>query len=498
MAHEQERLWRDSEGSFRILCSIFLLMAMTGCGRAPSRPAATPSAVVLRVGANLPSNNPLAGMQQLAANQSFEGLVRLGVDGRPHPWLAQGWTIADDKRSIVLTLRPGTKFSDGSVVSSTALAQSLKENLASFLGPVFEDIKSIEGSSDGLKVAIAFKQPSPFLLEALEVPIKKPGAPLIGTGPFALTGPDSAPQITANRFYYLGRPVIDNIVVTNYSTIRAAWAEMLRNNIDMLYEVSAEAAPSMQDAKSVSVYTFTRPYQYMVMLNVRLAKFRDPETRVMLNFAIDRAEVVRDGFDGHASTSVGLVSPQNWAFSNTVPKAAFAPQRAAAHFKSRPFTFTCLVPTDYERVALVVQRQLAAVGVTMNVQPTTLNDALQALGKPSFEAVLIDIVDGPSLLRPYEYWHTGGSLNLESFSRPNFDAAFDRIRHASSEDDYRAGVAELQKVTAEDPPAIYLAWGERSRAISKRFEVPIEPGRDILSTLRLWKPAAGAQTASRN
>jgi hypothetical protein len=37
----------------------------------------------------------------------------------------------------------------------------------------------------------------------------------------------------------------------------------------------------------------------------------------------------------------------------------------------------------------------------------------------------------------------------------------------------------------------------RARAISKRFVVPAsEPGRDIVATLRLWKPAAGTPTAS--
>ena len=78
------------------------------------------------------------------------------------------------------------------------------------------------------------------------------------------------------------------------------------------------------------------------------------------------------------------------------------------------------------------------------------------------------------------------------------DSALDVVRTAASDDDYRVAVEKLQQLTFDNPPAIYLAWGQRSRAISKRFDVPVEPGRDILSTLRLWKPAAGAQNASRN
>jgi hypothetical protein len=48
----------------------------------------------------------------------------------------------------------------------------------------------------------------------------------------------------------------------------------------------------------------------------------------------------------------------------------------------------------------------------------------------------------------------------------------------------------------DDPPAIFLAWSERARAISTRFDVPVEPGRDILSTLRLWRPIDQARYAT--
>ena len=60
------------------------------------------------------------------------------------------------------------------------------------------------------------------------------------------------------------------------------------------------------------------------------------------------------------------------------------------------------------------------------------------------------------------------------------DGALDRIRHAGSDDEYRAGVAAFQRATIEDPPAIFLAWSERARAVSKRFVVTdAQPGRDI-------------------
>ncbi len=106
--------------------------------------------------------------------------------------------------------------------------------------------------------------------------------------------------------------------------------------------------------------------------------------------------------------------------------------------------------------------------------------------------MLFDAISGPSLFRPYLWWHSGAT-NPAGFSSPLVDAALDRIRHAASDDEYRAGVEAFQQAMMDDPPAIFLAWGQRARVVSNRFKVPSEPGRDVLATLRLWQPQADTQ-----
>jgi ABC-type transport system substrate-binding protein len=107
-----------------------------------------------------------------------------------------------------------------------------------------------------------------------------------------------------------------------------------------------------------------------------------------------------------------------------------------------------------------------------------------------FDAWLADAGTGPTLLRTYNFWHSGGAYNWGHYSNREVDRTLDSIRHAATDDEYKAGVAAFQRAVVDDPPAIFLAWSERARAVSTRFEVPAEPGRDILSTLRLWHPAS--------
>ena len=63
-------------------------------------------------------------------------------------------------------------------------------------------------ATDAGQIVFGFSRPSPFLLEALEVPVPKPGSTLIGTGPFQVSNPQSPTEMRANDDYCLGRPAI--------------------------------------------------------------------------------------------------------------------------------------------------------------------------------------------------------------------------------------------------------------------------------------------------
>ena len=146
-----------------------------------------------------------------------------------------------------------------------------------------------------------------------------------------------------------------------------------------------------------------------------------------------------------------------------------------------PLKFTCLIAGDEERLALTVKVQLEAVGVEMSVQEEPIDRMRALLEKRDFDAILIDAISGPTLLRPYRWWHSNGPLNRGTFASAAVDEALDSIRHASSDDEYRAGVIHFQQAILDDPPAIFLAWDERARAVSNRFQVVPEPhGGDVL------------------
>jgi peptide/nickel transport system substrate-binding protein len=372
----------------------------------------------------------------------------------------------------------------------------LDKQLPSSLGPAMKDVVQIRAVSE-TQLEVSLKQRSAFLIEGLEVPVGKPGPSPIGTGPFSVTnaqGDRNQVELGANERYYGTKPFIDRIVIEPYRSVRSAWADMLRGDVDMLYEVGVDELDSLQPSSGTKVFTFQRPYAYIAILNVQKPYLRDPGFRRELNAAIDRDALIRDVLKGHGAAATGPVWPNHWAYSTELPRFHYEPRTVKPGRR-----LTCLFPdASLERLALEVQRQLRAVGISLDLELTTLDKYYQRTQAGDFDVAIADARHGPNLLQPYQFWHSGSPANWGHFSSPAVDTSLDSIRHAPDDAAYKDGVAAFQRAIIEDPPAIFLAWSERARAVSTRFAVPVEPGRDVLSTLRLWRPVGDQSLASRN
>jgi ABC-type transport system substrate-binding protein len=348
---------------------------------------------------------------------------------------------------------------------------------------------------------IHFREPSILLQEALEAPLQKPGPGLIGTGPFKVVAGSPA-NIESNRAYYLGPPNIRTIEFETYPNVRAAWADLLRDRIDMLYEVGPEAIDSIKGSNTASLFTFTRRYQHVIVFNPAVKRL-SARVRQALSYAIDRPAIVNQALRTYGVPSSGPIWPKHWAVRNDLPRFELDSKRAMELLGSSktPFHFTCLVAPESidERIALEVKRQLAAIGVDMDVQGASREEILKRAADGQYEAAAVERVSGPTVFRPYLVWHSGAPFNFGGFGGSVIDAALDRVKQASDESMLRTAIVDMNKAFMDDPPALFLAWSVRARAVSKRFVVPaVEPGRDVLATLRMWRPAADNRYASRN
>jgi peptide/nickel transport system substrate-binding protein len=501
----------------RALLSLAIVAAVGVCASdCARRNNKAPEPVVMRIGIGLPlQGSPASGARSVINSLISEPWFTNRPDGRQSERIATGWTWDHSATLLRLKLRRNVYFHDGTLLTPELAAEALRKSVknASVEALSFSSIASVTPSGDDT-LDIRLSEPNAFVLPDLSlVTVRRADHPDIGTGSFMIVRRDEQHAVLkAFPRYYRGRPAVDEIDVTNYPTQRSAWAALMRGDVDMLHEVSRDAAEFVEAETTVRTYSFPRPYYIPLVFNVRHPVLKNPEVRKAINEALDKAALIRDGLHGRGRPADGPVWPEHWAYSAPPQPFVFNPAAARlrldrAGLPARPgpngglpirFSFTCLAFAEdarFERLAVLVQKQLADVGIEMKLLPLNQTEMEKRLGRGDFDAFLFEMF-GRSLSYAYEFWHHHEGARADTGYRAA-DAVLDRMRAATSDDQMRTGVADLARVLHQDPPAAFIAWQTTSRAVSTKFDVSAEPNRDILSNVWQWHLAGAPGLVSR-
>jgi ABC-type transport system substrate-binding protein len=410
-----------------------------------------------------------------------------------------------------VTLERGIVMHDGRPLTPQLLTEILKPlterpgNRA--LYPSFNYLTRIVPVSDD-QIVIQLSERSAFLPEDLEIPIQT-GNPPVGTGPFRIVR-NSPQEIFLEPFaqYRGGTPRVGPVLIKLSPTLRTAWASLLRGDIDMVTEVPPDALEFVASSE-VNVQSFSRRYQYLIAFNDSRGPFRIPAVRRAMNLAVDRESLIKRVLEGRGRVSTGPLWPDYWAYDRGMMPFAFDPMQAealldgaglprnrlAATADSGParFRFTCLVPANFtlwQRLALEVQRNLYAIGVDMEFKVVPFDQFDGLLRSGQFDAAIIDMISGPSPGRAYLFWRSAREskgLNVFGYENTEAERLFSVLRTSTNDAATRSATQRLQRVFQEDPPALFLTWNERARAIRREFILPESAGRDPVLTLWQWK-----------
>ncbi|MEO5895384.1 MAG: ABC transporter substrate-binding protein [Vicinamibacterales bacterium] len=489
------------------MCLLLLLcVAVAGCHK-PSTKSAGP--VELRIGLGTAASSRDSALEGIGALLFSESLLVRQTDGRTVPGLATSWQWQDGGRTLRLQLKEDVRFHDGSLLTSEHVVQLLKQNIDSDgqeLG--FASVTGV--SAAGLRtVVVTLSQPDFFLLPELTgLKIVRPDAPDIATGPFKIVS--RSPVFEAVRFdnYHGGTPAIERVRVSTFASQRAAWTALLRGEVDALQEVSREIIEFASRASSVRTYRSLQSFYIPLVLNQQHPLLGKIEVRRALNEAIDRDAIVASGMGGHAQVAQDPIWPLHWAYSPPTepqrPDQANAERRMDAVGLKRGsdrsgggmaprFTVRCLFLTNdpmYERIALMLQRQLFAVGVNLVLEPADLQNLQVRANAGDFDTLLARANAGRSLDFTYRFWHSADS-QASVMWRTGYrgvDGLLDQLRASTTDDEARTVVGELRHRFRNDVPAIFLAWPQITRAINSRFDVGTSNEHDPFAKIWEWRP----------
>jgi len=503
-----------------VWCGVIFCTGLPACGTSDTRTVLSRNVLTIGVPEGSVAGTGL-GLGQLINTLTLEGLTHTSTsaDGRALPSLAERWSWENEGRRLRLHLRSGVTFHDSTPLTSPLAAEALSRAIARpanrALYSSVADITSVRPDGD-LQLVLELSKPSAFLPEDLSLPLSI-GSGNVGTGPFRLVSRDSD-GLELERFdrYYLGVPEIERVVIHPSDNLRTSWTRLLRGEVDMVTDVPPEAVEFIRN-DNIQVISFPRGYQFLVAFNSAEAPFKSEAVRRALNAAVNREALIANVLQGNGEPATGPIWPAHWAYDRSIQPFGFDPRGAtalleAAGYRSlavdpsarRPparLRFTCLLPSNFsllERIGLEVQKQLYDVGVDMRFEVLAAEEYDQRIREGLFEAVLVDMISGPSFGRPFLFWRSAREfqgLNVFGYENAETERQFQILRASLNEAAIRSATRRLQYALLDDPPALFLAWNERARAVRRRFDVG-NSDRDPLFTIWQWTDKSGSQPVS--
>ncbi len=428
-------------------------------------------------------------------------LIQQNDRGEPQPGHVESWETPDDT-TLVLKLRPGITFQDGSAFDADAVKAGLDRNRekGSPYEASLEAISSVEATDEqtititttrpaagGLLATLSGREgliPAPANLENPKSMTSKP----IGAGPFTLeeSRPGDVMRLRASETYYdkdhYPYAGLDLVHLVDHVGVRNA---ILSGDIDFGF-VDTEGLKALESNPKTGVQVNPSAAAYYVNMNMSLKDppFNDVRVRQALNHAFNREEVA-SAIYGEGSTPKWQVFPEGMpghdpeleGFYAYDPEKAKQLLREAGYPNGFKMTMMAYGQAPSSRSAEVLKSDLAKVGVDLSIVTGTnmtqdyhidkKTDAGQNWWLPRTDPTMTFL----SLYGPV------GILNTSKYQNDELDAI---IARAQGETDPAKLDEELQKasrIVVEEALEIGVAytpslWGHSARVGFKDGKLP--------------------------
>jgi peptide/nickel transport system substrate-binding protein len=451
-------------------------------------------------------------------------LIRLNRQTQAlEPGLATSWKISEAGRRITFRLRNGLHFSDGTPFSAEDVAYTVKALMDPDLhSPTGDSFRSGKGQVDvqtpsSDSVVVTFPAPVAGLDRLFDqVAILSAHSP---KKEMAVLGPFYVADYTAGSYVLLHRnpnywkrdkegkalPYLDSIRLDIQRNRDIELLRFRRGEIHLINALDAEFFERLQketpgvardagpglDSEEMwfnQVPTAPSPEHKKIW-------FRTTEFRQAISMAINRADLCRIVFGGHARPAFGPVSPANQFWFNSslpVPKydsagalrllaqAGFRLEGGTLHDSSgKSVEFTLITNAgnkSREQMATMIQQDLAQIGIKVNLVTLDFPSLIERITRTyDYEACLLGLVntdlDPNSQMNVWLSSAENHQWNPKQSSPATaWEAELDRLMRAQSsattDKARKVDFDKVQQIVAEQQPFIYLVNKDAMSAVS--------------------------------
>ncbi|GAB7002655.1 ABC transporter substrate-binding protein [Nocardioides sp. AN3] len=477
---------RRSRPAVLVLVLAALALLLTACGGGASGAGGKGGTATLKWASSyFPTHwDPVVGgsgaqFRELAL--VYASLTKTDEKGNAVPDLAQSWDYNAKGDEVTFHLRPGLTFSDGEPLNAAAVKAAIDRAKGQKNSALFGDLTTIKdvttsGDTDVVVHLAQVDYQIPLLLGERVLQVASPKAAAdpekldqspVGAGPFIAEQiiPGTKAVFKKNPHYWDAA----NIHIVKVELTSAPDAATVVSGLKTGVYNFADIAPSQADAaKKAGLDVFVQPgfNASNISLNVNKSPFNDPKVVDAVRYATNRQEFVDKLTFGYGSVT-NQPFPSNYVAYDPQSKDLYAydPAKAKqllaeAGYKPGAIKLDLVIGSE-DPAAEIVQSQLAAVGITVNIK-VDKNWATPFFAKQLTFSLYGTTGRDSAVQTLTAHFGPHGPLNLSSPYEPaGFEAAVAKVRQTPLDaPDYQS---VLQAATRA---------GLQSRALVFTYESP--------------------------
>lgn len=413
-----------------------------------------------------PTAGAAAAIDEVVYANVFEGLTRIGPDGRVQNGLAENWIISDDGLTYTFELHDGVTFHDGTTLDAGDVVFSLDraraEDSTNAQKALFDAIESVE-QMDELTVQVTLSKPAGDFLynmgwgdavivapESAETNKENP----VGTGPFKFSAWQKGSAVTLERNEdYWGEPAaLERVEIRFIPDPAAATASLLAGDVHAFPNLPApESMPQFDADPRFTVAIGSTEGETILSTNNGQPPFDDLRVRQAIAHAIDRQAII-DGAMFGLGTPIGThFAPHHPAYVELVEVYPYDPERArellaeAGHGDGISATIKLPPPSYARRGGEIIAAQLREVGIDLEIIPVEWAQWLeQVFTNKDYDLTIVSHTEPNDIgiyARPDYYFQ---------YDNDAFDAVIEELSVTANEDSRYELFRQAQQILADD------------------------------------------------
>ena len=255
---------------------------------------------------------------------------------KPKPGLAESWRFTDPS-TLVLNIRAGVTFHDGTPLDAEAVKFNLERNKNDPKSNIKADLASMASAevTGPMQVTLKLNTPDaalPGILSDRAGMMVSPTAlkassagnvtrTPVGAGAYAFVSWSDGEKIVVKRnekYWKPNRPYPDGIEFAIIPELTTGSRSVTAGQNDLMYQLPPRQKASMDRVPSVKIANGPTLYVFQIFLNWAKPPFDNVKVRQAFNFASDRETFVKAALAGLAEPAYMNLPKAHWAYDKSV------------------------------------------------------------------------------------------------------------------------------------------------------------------------------------